>query len=358
SRREWLALAAILLLGLLLRVWYLDVILDAPDFAAPQQDPDVQDYYARALISGDWSVREGCNDPHMRTTPYFRPPGHGYLLAAIYWLANGNYLAPRLFNLALGLASIWLVYRLGKRVYGAKEGLIAAFFMATYWGFIYWEGELNDPVVFVFLVPCLFLALRAWGDRMTVRWAVVIGLIFGIYALMRPNILAFGPFAAAWMAWIAWRRGSIARIPASWAALLGVTLLTIAPVTVRNYVASGEFVPIATYFGENFLIGNGEDSDGVTPWTPYLQRLEGTGSWSVWDYDNVVKGLGKEVGKPDLTHSEASKIFTRQTLAYIGEHKWRTFKLALAKCVLFWSPKEITCNKVVEAEKAFYAPLK
>ena len=198
SRSEWLALAAILLLGFLLRAWYLGVILHAPDFTAPQQDPDVQDYYARALISGDWAVREGCNDPHMRTTPYFRPPGHGYLLTAIYWLTHGSYLAPRLFNIGLGLASIWLMYRLGKRVYGRAEGLITAFFMAVDWGFIYWEGEINDPVLFVFLMPCLLLAMHAWGCRMTVRWAVVLGIIFGSYALMRPNILAFGPFAAAW----------------------------------------------------------------------------------------------------------------------------------------------------------------
>lgn len=354
---RWI-LAAILLVGVVLRAWYLAEILNAPDFAAPQQDPDVMDWYARALVTGDWTVREGENDPEMLTTPYFRPPGHAYYLAAIYYFTKCSYLAPRIVNMFLGLLSILLMFRLAKRLHGETAGLIVAFFMATYWVFVFWEGELNDPCLFVFLGAALMNVLWEWGRGLGARWAALAGLICGCYALMRPNILLFGPFIAFWMAWVAYRRGQWRRIPASWAALLCVTIACIAPVTVRNYRVSGEFVPISTYFGENFMIGNGEDSDGVTPWTPYLQDLEGTGNWSVWVYNNVVKGLGKELGIKNMTHSGASSYFVRKTLKFIKEHPWRTIKLAAVKAVLFWTPIEITCNKVVHYEKRFYAPLK
>jgi len=354
---RWI-LAGIVVLGVFLRAWYLVEIHDAPDFAAPQQDPDVMDWYARALVTGDWTVREGENDPEMLTTPYFRPPGHAYYLAAIYFFTKCSYLAPRLVNMCLGLVSILLMFRLAKRLYGETAGLIVAFFMATYWVFIFWEGELNDPCLFVFLGAALMNVLWEWGKGLRARWAALAGLICGCYALMRPNILIFGPFIAFWMAWIAYRRGEWRRIPASWAALLCMTVICIVPVTIRNYRASGEFVPISTYFGENFLIGNGEDSDGVTPWTPYLQELEGTGNWSVWVYNNVVKGVGKELGIKNMTHSGASSYFVQKTLKFIKDHPWRTIKLAVVKAILFWSPIEITCNKVVHYEKHFYAPLK
>ena len=62
-KNDWLLMGIILLVGLVLRVWFIGAIVHAPDFAAPQQDADVQDYYSRALVTGDWTVRPGENDP-------------------------------------------------------------------------------------------------------------------------------------------------------------------------------------------------------------------------------------------------------------------------------------------------------
>ncbi|MBP8129568.1 MAG: tetratricopeptide repeat protein [Candidatus Hydrogenedentes bacterium] len=356
--RDWLWLAGILILGALLRGWYLMEIRDAPDFRALRQDLDVQDYHARAIISGDWDVRPDVIDPEIRTTPYYRPPGYAYFLTAVYFLTGGSYLAPRLIHMALGLASAVLMYLLGRHVFGRVSGLLTAFFVATYWGFIYYEGEVNDPALFVFLVACLLLALRRWAVSLAPSRAMLLGGMFGVYAIMRPNILLFGPVVAAWMLHVAWRRGQWRRMLLSWFWLALVCGLAIAPVTVRNYIVSGEFVPISTYFGENLLIGNAEDADGYTSWTPYLQHLEGTGNFSVWFYGNIVRGLGKEVGRPDLTHSEASEVFARKALDYIRTHKLRTAQLWLKKAILFWSPLEITENKVVQGEKDYYPPLK
>ena len=349
---------AILALGLFLRLWYLSELVHAPDFRALRQDLDVQDYQARAMLSGDWTVREGENDPEIRMTPYYRPPGYPYFLAVVYWFGNGSYLAPRLVHMALGLTSAALLYLLGRAIFSGGIGLLTAFLYVTYWGSIYYEGEVNDTAVFHFLVPCLLLVLLRWIRTLSARWAALAGLIIGCYAIMRPNILLFGPVLAAWMLYVAWRRRQLRRAAGGWLALALLTAVPIFPVTVRNYVVSGEFVPISTYFGENFLIGNGEDSNGYTSWTPYLQELEGTGNWSVWVYNNVVRGLGREVGNENLTHSEASRIFFWKTVDFIRDNKMRTLKLALKKVAYFWHPLEITENKVVQHEKWHYAPLK
>ncbi len=357
-RQDGVYLGILLLLGLALRVWYLSQVVQAPDFEALRQDLDVQNYYARALVTGDWEVRPGVTDPEMRTTPYYRPPGYPYLLAVIYTLTGGSYLAPRLFNIALGLVAILALYFLGRTLFHRRIGLIAAFLAATYWNFLYVEGEVNDPAIFVCMVPLLLLLLRWWALKRSWKRAACIGLVVGAYALMRPNILLFGPVMAAWMLYMCMRREGWRKAMPSWIALATATFLVIAPVTLRNYRVSGEFVPISTYFGENFLIGNGPEADGVSPWLPYLQELEGTGHFSVWVYGNMVRGLGKEVGNPDLTHSEASSIFFRKGLDYIAEHKMRTLKLAIKKALMFWAPVEITGNKVIQYEKDFYPPLK
>lgn len=395
-RSEWFWLGVVLVVAAGLRAWYLMEVVQAPDFRALRQDLEVQDYQARAMVSGDWTVPEGRNDPEITTTPYYRPPGYPWMLAGIYFFTDGSYLAPRLFNMLLGLLSIVLMYLFGRAVYHRWVGMAVAALMAGYWGFIYYEGEVNDPAMFVILVPCLLWSLRLWATSFRFRWALLAGLLTGVYAIMRPNILLFGPFMAAWMLHAAWQAGRLRhegmpdatlqagrlryekmpngalqagrlrcrglrplarRVAVGWIGLFAAFLI-ILPVTVRNYVVSGEFVPVSTYFGENFLIGNGEDSDGYTSWTPYLQDLEGTGQFTVWVYSNIVHGLGKEVGNENLTDSEASKIFFQKGLDYAMDHKARTLKLALKKAVLFWSPWEITENKVVQEEKDHYPPIR
>lgn len=358
NRRDLRFLALILLSGAALRAWYLWEVTGAPDFRALRQDMEVQDYQARAMLSGDWTPPPHRQDPEINVTPYYRPPGYPWLLAALYACTGGSYLAPRVFNGILGLLTILLVYRLGQILGDRRIGLTTAALLAVYWGAIYYEGEVNDPAVFVFLIPCLLLALRRWAVTGQTRWAALTGFITGFYAIMRPNILLFGPFMALWMAAWAWRQHRLKPLPAAWATLALCTAAVIAPVTARNWLVSGEFVPISTYFGENLLIGNSDESDGYTSWIPYLQELEGTGQFSVWVYNNIVRGLGREVGKPDLTHSEASKIFARQAVEWIRQHPGRALRLAAVKAILFWSPREITENKVVEGEKRFYPPLK
>ena len=358
SRLELWLFTGILIIAALLRFWYLSQVVHAPDYSALQQDPEVQDHFARAILSGDWSERPGETDPELRTTPFYRPPGYGYLLTVIYFFTQGSYLAPRLLNIFLGLATGVLLFRLGKDLFGSAAGLVSAFFAAVYGIFIYWEGEVNDPAIFVFLACALFYLLLKWSENFKLRYLMLLGLLFGAYGLARPNILGFGPFVALWLGWIAWRKKRLWVLPAAWIVLLVSTFVLIIPVTVRNYVASGEFVPIATYFGHNLIIGNHEESDGISPWLPYLQELEGTGKWAAKDYVNVIRGLAKEQGRESLSHTEASSIFAKKARDYMRSHPGATLKAMVKKGILLWTPVEITCNKVVQKELSYYWPLR
>lgn len=355
---HYILLATFFIVAALLRGWFIAEIKSAPDFRQLRQDMSVQDYQARAMLSGDWTPPDGRSDPEIASTPYYRPPGYCYLLAGIYYVTGGSYLAPRLLNVVLGLIAIALMYRLALLLWNRRVALITVFFMATYWGFIFYEGEVNDPAIFVFLIPCLLLALHKWQHSFHVRWVLLAGIITGSYALMRPNILLFGPFMAAWILWTGFRKTSYQRIAAAWVSLAVSTFMIITPVTIRNYVVSGEFVPVSTYFGENLYIGNCDDADGYTSWTPYLQELIGTGEFSVWEYAKIVQGLGRAIDKPELTHSEASTVFAHMAVDWIRENPGKAALITLKKAVLFWTPQEITENKVVHYEKAWYAPLK
>ena len=69
--------------------------------------------------------------------------------------------------------------------------------MAGYWGFVYYEGEVNDPAIFVFLVPCLLWALRFWATSFKFRWALLAGLMFWMAGEVRLGAYAVGGFGVA-----------------------------------------------------------------------------------------------------------------------------------------------------------------
>ena len=132
-------LAAILLVGLILRISYLREIVNEPDFSFPRIDSGCHDYWAHGSATGDWSIGDRSDlagASEIRSIPYMRPPGYPYFLASVYYLTGGRYLAARIFQMGLGLVNCVLAYFLGKRLFGRVTGLIFATFMSAYWAFI------------------------------------------------------------------------------------------------------------------------------------------------------------------------------------------------------------------------------
>ena len=209
-----LGLAVVLVLAAGLRAAYLYELAAAPDFAAPQLDPQLNDYWARALVSGDWRPPPHAADPQIRSTPYGRPPGYAYVLAGVYWLGGGSYWAPRLAQAMLGLLNVVLMFVLARSLFGRLTALLGAGLMAAYWAFVYFEGELNGPVFTVFLGLVLLHALRAWHARPALWRLLLAGLVLGVFALFRPNVLLVGVGVLAWLVWVGRRRAARSGAPA------------------------------------------------------------------------------------------------------------------------------------------------
>jgi len=352
---ELAILIAILLLGAGLRAVYLHEIADAPWFAAPGFDALYHDYWARGLATGDWTVPRGFDDPHIRTTPYLRPPGYPCFLSTVYRVAGVGPLAPRVVQMLLGLVNCALAFVLAKRWAGQIVALIAAALMAFYWVFVYFEGELLAPVLLVGLVLALLNVLSLWIDRITVTRAVAAGLLTGAAALVRPNVLIFAPVALLWGLWLATRRKQLRSAGAALASFVLAVILSVAPAAIRNYRASGDFVLITTNLGINLHIGNNAWTDCVEPRVPELDRVAGVDGWTCFDYPRMVRRLEQELNRP-MTHSEVSTYFADKALRYIAGHPLHTLGLMGRKALLFWGPIEISNNKVIHYERE-HSPL-
>jgi tetratricopeptide (TPR) repeat protein len=356
SRKEWLILAGILLAGLLLRLAYLHEIMKAPDFDHPYLDAQDYDYWARALLSGDWTPPSGALDPEIPTTPFLRPPGYPYFLAAVYLITGGSYVGARMVQMFLGLASSLLMFFLARSLFGRSVGLLASAFMAFYWIFIYFEGELNAPPVTIFLLLAFMRLLQVYVKRTAplrtaLFRAAIAGLLFGGHVAIRPEGLLFAPLVIAWLGWISWEGRQWRRLIAASLAFGTGIAAVIAPIAIRNYRVSGELIPIATCGNINLYADNNELADGAWPQMD-MRNSVGVGTqFSNYSMPLIVDALKRKFGRDNLTYAEINHYFGQLAWQYIREHPGRTLRLMARKTALFWGPYEITNNKVTYFEK-------
>jgi len=338
--------------GALLRAWYLQELVQQPDFERPFLDPKFYDFWARALVTGDWTPPFGEQNPETLTTPFTRPPGYPYFLAAVYWLTGMSYLGARIAQMSLGLVNAVLMFFLGRALFGRSVGLVAAAFMATYWIFIYFEGDLNAPVLIIFLLLSAVNVLRLWPARITIPRGAMVGLFMGLLALIRPETLPFLAVILAWGVWATWRQQPRWRVWAGLAMFVLGCVVAIAPVTVRNYRVGREFVLICSAGGVNLYAGNNELADGIWPSVDFREPLGLAQGIGVFSMPEALRALQKKLGRDDITHSDFSRYFVRLGLDYIKAHPIRTLKLIGKKAILFWGPSEIANDKELELVKA------
>lgn len=351
--RTWQWLTLILLVGAALRVAYLFELQHAPDFTQPLADAAFHDYWARGWATGEWTPPAPEPDPRIDEVPYLRPPGYPWFLSLVYRAAGAsNPWAPRVAQMLLGVLNIFLAFRLGRALLGPPAALILAAFAATHWTTLYFEGELQAPVLLqTGTYLALLLLLRA-HHRSSWAWAALAGIALGLTALVRANALAFVPVAAIWL--VAAARG---RVPGSGpaalraAAVVAGAIVALAPTTWRNWQVSGEFVPVSINGAINLYIGNHEGADGESARIPDLEKLTGRPGWSWFRYGEIVDGLSKRAGR-DLTYGDVSREFTDRATQWIRANPADFARLSARRAALFWGPREISNNKAIGLEKA------
>jgi 4-amino-4-deoxy-L-arabinose transferase-like glycosyltransferase len=286
GRKTLLLLAAILVLGFGLRAYRVVEPLPTPG-------DDAHAYYALAKSL----YTEGSFGGPSFEDPSDWSPGAPLLYAAsFYATAGAREGTARIVELLLGLATIAVVYLLGRRIACRPAGLLAAFAVAVYPPFIHSVGALYSEPSAMFTLPAAVLAFlwasdglrggpsRGWrgaGGSRTARglpagppapgqdphagrlapWLVP-GFLFGLTALIRPEYLLVG-VAFAFLALIrigrarGWKPGF-----AGVALFVVALLLPIIPWTIRNEIVLDRTVPISTGGGKALYVGTFLPADG------------------------------------------------------------------------------------------------
>jgi len=275
---------------------------------------------------------------------FFRAPLYPYLLGLIYSVFGVNYFTARVIQIIIGSLNCVLVYKLGGKIFNNKVGIIAAAATAFYGPLIYFDAEYLMPVLIIFFnCSALLLFFEALEKNKTVLW-VVTGIIWGLSAITRPDILFF---VAVLLLLLYLAKRAIKPLVL---VCLGVAIM-ILPVTLRNLYVGGDFVPIASQGGINFYLGNNPVSDGKT-----AIAIEGKMPRMGFYEDNVKKSsidlAERETGRK-LKPSEVSNYWFKKSLDFMIGQPLIASSLFLKKIYYYLNSFEIESNKSIYTYKKF-----
>jgi tetratricopeptide (TPR) repeat protein len=278
---------------------------------------DAAEYYgwAKMIASGEWLWQR----------VHIHGPAYPYLLAGLMRL-GGSFDVFYFVQHLLGIAILYLVYDVGRILWGAPVGLTALAFAMLYARFLFLEGLLLAETLAAFLdLVALRLAIGLGLRRARpLAWGAV-GLAIGLSAITRPTILAVAPALIYW----SYRAGAPIAAPRRVAALLGGIAILIAPVFLRN-VSIGDPVLLQANGGMNFYIGNRAGSDGLASVPPGTE----------W---NAIERLADRAGM--VRETDRDSFYYRRALAEMAGEPLRALSRAAKRFLLFWGGWEVEISQ-------------
>jgi 4-amino-4-deoxy-L-arabinose transferase-like glycosyltransferase len=186
-----------------------------------------------------------------------------------YALLGHHPLDVRFAQVPLGAITIALSWILARRLFGPRVATVAAFVMALYpLAFQYEELLYSEALATPLTIALLIVIFTGPPTR---RRAIVCGVLLGISLLVRSSeVFLLAGVLVAWGIAAGWRRGI-----GLTALCVLVTVLVVAPWTVRNEIVLHGFVPVA--IDDAALYGTFNAQSAHDPLYPYAWRNVPTG---------------------------------------------------------------------------------
>src|SRR5258708_36677787 len=212
-------------------------------------------------------IKEHCLCLDLCDSTVYRAALWPFIMAGISIIFGPSDYFARLVLCLVGSGSCVLICLYVRDLFGWRIGVLAGVVAAVYPELYIYDGWLYTESLYTFLLFAICYAVYRIQRPSQRKWRLWItcGFLLGLLSLTRSNgILVLGLFIVwalvmVWQKFLSWRptaRGVLAT------ALIAVVL--IAPWTVRNYLVSHTFIPVATGDG-TVLLGAYNDEILTTP---------------------------------------------------------------------------------------------
>lgn len=118
--------------------------------------------------------------PRSSAADFFYGPIYYYFITPFLWLFHYNPVGPAVFIALLGIATVWLVYKVGKEFFGSTGALVAAFLYAIAPQIvIYSRSSWNPNPLPFFSLLSLYLTYKGVEKRL-LKLLFIVGILLGI----------------------------------------------------------------------------------------------------------------------------------------------------------------------------------
>lgn len=324
-------------LAALVRIVYFVQQSKNPFVSHPISDSLVYIAGAKKVLAGDWLGTEVFS---FGGEAFYR-----YFLAATFAVFGHDYAAVAALQHVMGAVSCAVIYLIARRLYGPATAGVVGVWAALFPPFLFHEGLVltSAPAVLFFVLSLYFFYSMlehrgGGGDGGGAAPAAAAGVLLGLSALCRPNILLLSPIYFLWTVLNkSPNKNPLAGLKtlAPYALTLGV-LLIILPVSIRNYYVGDDLVLISSSAGMNFFLGNNPEAQGVM----YIPPDSG-----IQNDLNIVKSshaAAEHITGTELKPSEASSYWFQRGMDFIMASPGAAAALFWKKFYLFWNKLELT----------------
>ena len=164
-------LILILVLAAFLRLW---TIGDYMEFLGDEGRDAI---IARGILHGDLTLL----GPRSSAGDFFMGPFYYYLITPFLWIANYNPVGPAIMVALLGIATVFLIYIVGRKFFGEVAGLsAAALYAASPLVLAYSHSSWNPDVLPFFALLTMFIAYLTITNNKSWKYYLLIGILIGI----------------------------------------------------------------------------------------------------------------------------------------------------------------------------------
>jgi hypothetical protein len=182
------------------------------------------------------------------------PPGYSILLVAIYRLGVDEYKGLWFVQMVCDAAAALLIFLIGLELLNRWVALIGAMLVALSPHLSYYSLLLSpDSLAVLPILLAVYLLIKAM-KRPTVIAMMLTGALIGVSCWLTANAMMLTLFLGVVVLLLS--EGNRRWVPAM--ALVGSTILVVAPLTIRNYVVFQRFIPLSIQAGLSLVEGIGD----------------------------------------------------------------------------------------------------
>ena len=296
-----------------------------------QVDRDAYLAIAQNLLDGNGY----CSTVNQPTA--FRPPLYPLLVASCIHL--GGFVLLGAAQIVLGTATVWLTWLLAIRCrLSTRTAAIAATLVAADPLLVQYTTQAMTETLATFLVTMMLVA-TLWSGNEIAKVGVV-GVLFGLAALCRPSIWAFGMLAGAvWVVETLRTRSSdgafnprvSSRHAKTGAVCIFAVAITVSPWAIRNSIVFGRPILMTTHGGYTLLLGNNE--------TFFNEVVSTDATWSAsslsdWQSENERHLSGIGIAKSDEVSRDVE--LSRMAKQWILSNPLKFIQTSILRFQRFW----------------------